>query len=137
DHREQRAQIIVLISTGGGTERVREEAVQSPYQANRKEEGRRALQVPRLTGGTRLHALVRGNRAARPRPVRGPGRGGGLRVRDALRPLPSLDRPDGTQPVRLVGPGGGGAGHLSSPGGDRGHLPDAAHPPGRDRPGGG
>ena len=50
--------------------------------------------------------LERGAPAARPRRTRSAGRGGRLRLRDALRPLPPLDRPPGPEPVRLVGPRG-------------------------------
>ena len=49
----------------------------------------------------RLRALERGAQAARPRGERAGGRGGGLLVRADLRPLPSLDRSPGAEPVRV------------------------------------
>ena len=47
------------------------------------------------------YAFERGARPDRPGPLRGPRRGGGLRLRAHLGPLPPVDRPAGSEPVRV------------------------------------
>ena len=93
-----------------------------------------AVGAPRVR--LRLLALVRGARPARPRRQRGERRGGRLHARDDLRPLPPLDRPPGSERLRLERDRRDreATENLRSARASPARYP---HPPGDHRPGGG
>ena len=69
--------------------------------------------------------------------ARDAGRGGGLRVRADLRPLPPVDRPAGAEPLRLGSPRGDRRRRPSGSDRHRRDVPDDPYPPGDRRAGGG
>ena len=114
-----------------------EERAARTVNKERAEHGETKAAKKRRRDRDRLRALERGAHRSRPRVERERGGGGGLLLCPDLRPLPSLDRSPGAEPVRVERPRRDRRGDREAQGRDRRHLPDDPDPPRDHRPGGG
>ena len=96
----------------------------------------RRRQVDGNGASHRLLALDGGTRPARTGDLRATSRGGGIRLRNDLRPFPSVDRRPRVEPVRVDGARRNRGRHRDPPGRHGRDLPDRPVPP-RDRGAGG